>query len=267
MWWREELVVGGRRVERESLWLQRPVIVWQQLTTCVRADGAHWPVGARWAGAAPAGQRGRSGQRGCVDVGSPWHRSLKASGCPGGPRYPARSGEAWSRKYSRWHPEGRRREGVTYIDRIITNMVSKHKTNYNWELYWCNYFEVVGVVGVRHQAVLVGALQLEAMGYPAIGRAVLAVAVEFGQAVTVTKLSEVLVGAVHSASTQVLHYAWTEEGKVREAKRSCFELSISSITCTVEPCGFIWFVKWEIIFNMLTPQGSRFRKVLVFPKT
>lgn len=70
-----------------------------------------------------------------------------------------------------------------------------------------NYLEVEGVVGVRHQAVLIGALQLEAVGDPAVGRAVLAVAVEFGQAVTITKLLEVLVSAVHSASTQVLHYA------------------------------------------------------------
>lgn len=70
-----------------------------------------------------------------------------------------------------------------------------------------NYLEVEGVVGVRHQAVVVGALQLEAVGDPAVGRTVLAVAVEFGQAVAITKLLEVLVGAVHSASTQVLHYA------------------------------------------------------------
>lgn len=70
-----------------------------------------------------------------------------------------------------------------------------------------NHLEVEGVVGVRHQAVLVGALQLEAVGDPAIGRAVLAIAVEFGQAVAITKLLEVLVGAVHSTRTKVLHYA------------------------------------------------------------
>lgn len=69
------------------------------------------------------------------------------------------------------------------------------------------YLEVKGVVGVRHQAILVSALQLEAVGDPAVGRAVLAVAVEFGQTVAVTQLFKVLVGAVHSASTQVLHYA------------------------------------------------------------
>lgn len=69
------------------------------------------------------------------------------------------------------------------------------------------HLEVEGVVGVRHQAVLISALQLEAMGNPAVGCAVLAIAVEFGQAVAIAKLLEVLVGAVHSASTQVLHYA------------------------------------------------------------
>lgn len=67
VWWREELVVGGRRrVERERL----PLVVRQGLTTCVSADGAHSPGGEGWAGATPAEQRGRSGQRGCVDVGS-----------------------------------------------------------------------------------------------------------------------------------------------------------------------------------------------------
>lgn len=70
-----------------------------------------------------------------------------------------------------------------------------------------SYLEVSGVVCVMHQVILIGALQLEAVGDPAVGRAVLAVAVEFGQTVTVTKLLEILVGAVHSASTQVLHYA------------------------------------------------------------
>lgn len=70
-----------------------------------------------------------------------------------------------------------------------------------------NHLEVVGVVGVRHQAVLVGALQLEAVGDPAIGRAVLAIAVEFGQAVAITKLFEVLVGAVNSTRTKILHHA------------------------------------------------------------
>lgn len=69
------------------------------------------------------------------------------------------------------------------------------------------YLEVEGVIGVRHQAVLVGALQLEAVGDPAVGQAVLAVAVEFGQAVAVAELLEVLVCAVHAASTQVLHHA------------------------------------------------------------
>lgn len=69
------------------------------------------------------------------------------------------------------------------------------------------YLEVEGVICVRHQAVLVGALQLEAVGDPAVGQAVLAVAVEFGQAVAVAELLEVLVCAVHATSTQVLHHA------------------------------------------------------------
>lgn len=45
------------------------------------------------------------------------------------------------------------------------------------------------------------------MGDPAIRRAVLAIAIEFGQTVAVTELLEVLVCAVHPTSTQVLHYA------------------------------------------------------------
>lgn len=75
-----------------------------------------------------------------------------------------------------------------------------------------NYLEVEGVVGVRHQAVLVGALQLEAVGDHAIGVAVFAVAVEFGQTVAVPQLLEVLVGAVDSAGAEVLHHTWRVEG-------------------------------------------------------
>lgn len=74
--------------------------------------------------------------------------------------------------------------------------------------FFCRDLEVEGVVGVRHQAVLVGALQLEAVGDHAIGVAVLAVAVEFGQAVAVPQLLEVLVGAVDSAGAEVLHHSW-----------------------------------------------------------
>lgn len=75
------------------------------------------------------------------------------------------------------------------------------------------YLEVKGVVGVRHQAILISALQFEAVGNPAVGRAILAVAVKFGQAVAITELLEVLVGAVHSARTQVLHYTCKVIGK------------------------------------------------------
>lgn len=88
-----------------------------------------------------------------------------------------------------------------YSNIIHYNHKSKHRCCQH------NHLEVKGVVGVRHQAVLVGGLQLEAVGDPAIGRAVLSIAVEFGQTVAVTKLLEVLVGAVHSTRTKVLHYA------------------------------------------------------------
>lgn len=76
-----------------------------------------------------------------------------------------------------------------------------------------NHLEVEGVVGVRHHAVLVGALQLEAVGDHAVGVAVLAVAVEFGQTVAVPQLLEVLVGAVDAAGAEVLHHTW-REGRV-----------------------------------------------------
>lgn len=72
--------------------------------------------------------------------------------------------------------------------------------------------KVKGVVGVRHQAVLIGALQLEAVSNPAIGRAVLAIAIKFGQTVAITKLLEVLVSAVYSTSTKVLHYTRVWQG-------------------------------------------------------
>lgn len=85
--------------------------------------------------------------------------------------------------------------------------VQKQRQNHKHTSCRYSHLEVEGVVGVRHQAVLIGALQLEAMGDHAIGRAVLAIAVEFGQTVTVTELLEVLVGAVHSTRTEVLHYA------------------------------------------------------------
>lgn len=62
------------------------------------------------------------------------------------------------------------------------------------------------VVGVRHQAVLIGTLQLEAMRDPGAGCAVLAITVEVGQAVNVHQLFEVLVGAVHTTCAQVLHH-------------------------------------------------------------
>lgn len=80
------------------------------------------------------------------------------------------------------------------------------------------HLEVEGVVGVRHQAVLVGALQLEAVGDHAIGVAVLAVAVEFGQTVAVPQLLEVLVGAVDSAGAEVLHHTWRGQ-RGREVRR------------------------------------------------
>lgn len=90
------------------------------------------------------------------------------------------------------------------------------------------HLEVEGVVGVRHQAVLVGALQLEAMCDHAVRSAVLAVAVEFGQTVAVSELLEVLVGAVHAAGAEVLHNACTEQ---REGEKSSSSESRRKSTC------------------------------------
>lgn len=70
-----------------------------------------------------------------------------------------------------------------------------------------NHLEVEGIICVRHQAVLICTLQLESMGDHSIRRAVLAIAVKFGQTVAVSELLKVLVGAVHSTGTKVLHYA------------------------------------------------------------
>lgn len=81
-----------------------------------------------------------------------------------------------------------------------------------------SYLEVKGVIGVRHQSILISAFQLEAMGNPAVGRAVLAIAVEFGQAVAIAELLEVLVGAVHSSSTQVLHHTWKDRGEAASSE-------------------------------------------------
>lgn len=71
--------------------------------------------------------------------------------------------------------------------------------------------EVKGVVGVRHQPVLIGALQFEAMCDPAVR--CLAVTVEVGEAVAVSKLFEVFVGAVHSTCAQELHHTCSREGE------------------------------------------------------
>lgn len=83
---------------------------------------------------------------------------------------------------------------------IIMNCKHKYRTVSSTDL------EIKGIVGVRHQAILVGALQLEAMGDHTIRCAILAIAVEFGQTIAVSKLLEVLVGAVHCTRTKVLHY-------------------------------------------------------------
>lgn len=85
-------------------------------------------------------------------------------------------------------------------------IVEKCDREYDPTLDEYNHLKVEGVVGIRHQAVLIGALQLEAVGDHAIRSAVLAVAVEFGQTVAVSKLLEVLVGAVDSARAEVLHH-------------------------------------------------------------
>lgn len=89
---------------------------------------------------------------------------------------------------------------------LVTSDIMNYNHKYKHTFHQYNHLEVKGVVGVRHQAVLVGALQLEAMGDHAIRSAVLAIAVEFGQTVAISKLLEVLVGAVYSTGTKVLHY-------------------------------------------------------------
>lgn len=86
----------------------------------------------------------------------------------------------------------------------VTSNITPAPTN---TFHQHNHLKVEGIVCVRHQAVLVGALQLEAMGDHSIRRAVLAIAVEFGQTVAVSKLLKILVGAVNSTGTKVLHYA------------------------------------------------------------
>lgn len=93
-----------------------------------------------------------------------------------------------------------------------------------------NHLEVKGVVGVRHQAVLVGALQLEAVGDHAIGIAVFAVAVEFGQTVAVSQLLEVLVGAVDSARAEVLHHSCSGRWRYRGEGTTSAPLWSSSTT-------------------------------------
>lgn len=66
--------------------------------------------------------------------------------------------------------------------------------------------KVIGEVGVRHQDVLIGTLQLEAVCDPGAGGAVLAITVEVGQTVDVSQVSEVLVCAVHATRAQELHH-------------------------------------------------------------
>lgn len=67
-----------------------------------------------------------------------------------------------------------------------------------------SYLKIWSVIGVRHEPVLVGTLQLETMCNASAGRAVLAIAVEVGQAVNVAQFSEVFMCAFHSTSAQVL---------------------------------------------------------------
>ena len=79
------------------------------------------------------------------------------------------------------------------------------------------HLEVQGVVGVRHQLILIRALQLEAMCDPAVRGPVLAIAVKVGEAVDISELFEVFVCAVHSSCTQVLHHTcFTEKTSVQQ---------------------------------------------------
>lgn len=55
------------------------------------------------------------------------------------------------------------------------------------------YFEIKSVIGVRHQVVFVGALELEAVCNSPFGSPVLPVAAEVHQTLVVTQLLEVLV--------------------------------------------------------------------------
>lgn len=74
-----------------------------------------------------------------------------------------------------------------------------------------SYLEVVGVVGVRHQVAVVGALQLEAVRDASVRAAVLAVAAEVGQTFVVAQLLEVLVVVGHPSVAQVFHHTWITE--------------------------------------------------------
>lgn len=73
-----------------------------------------------------------------------------------------------------------------------------------WQSH-CTYLEVKSVIGVRHEPVLVGTLQLETMRDPSVRCADLAIAVEVGQTVAVAQLLKVFVCAVHPTCAQVLH--------------------------------------------------------------
>lgn len=79
------------------------------------------------------------------------------------------------------------------------------------------YFEVKGVIGVRHQVVLVGALQLEAVRDPALRGSVLAVAAEVHETLVVAQLLEVLVVVSYYAIAQVFHYTCGQGEGFRES--------------------------------------------------
>lgn len=80
-----------------------------------------------------------------------------------------------------------------------------------WRRSSVGYLEVVGVVGVRHQVAVVGALQLEAVRDASVRVAVLAVAAEVGQTFVVAQLLEVLVVVGHPSVAQVFHHTWKRE--------------------------------------------------------
>lgn len=78
------------------------------------------------------------------------------------------------------------------------------------------YFEVKSVIGVRHQVVLVGALELEAVRDPALRGSILPIATEVHETLVVAQLLEVLVVVSYNAIAQVFHHTCGQGEVFRE---------------------------------------------------